>query len=220
MSMWRGEVDLETLSAGIDPESAALVKLILHADDKCYQEQHRLACEEREMSYVDPTYMDENSQQQLPGVVVPEGVPGTERKTTREHVLEMFEICQAMASQSSQPPMDQPTLRLMEWQRFVRCAKALPNQPPQLGQLPQEPVRSLPINKSTIALSVLRLNACDSRGSSQNCEHTHRQPATAWRCLTCLSNMLLVSTGRSVRPCRRSSACASSKNITSHCERS
>jgi hypothetical protein len=138
MSMWRGETDLEQLTTGIDPESAALVKLILHADDPCYQEQHRLACEERELSWVDPTWEDENSQL-LPRTVVPEGVPGAKRKATKDYVLEMFEICQAMASTDGQSSTDQPTLRLMEWQRFVRCAQALPNQAAQLGQFPEVP---------------------------------------------------------------------------------
>ena len=74
MAMWRGETDLATLTAGIDLESAELVRLILHADDECYMETHRAACEERDLTWVDPTYVDERATRRIPAAI-PEGVP-------------------------------------------------------------------------------------------------------------------------------------------------
>ena len=88
--MWKGESDLATLTAGIDPESAALVRLILHADDDCYVQQHRTACDERDLAYADPAIGRAAN-------AISEGVPETTTNATQEHVIEMFEIVQAMA---------------------------------------------------------------------------------------------------------------------------
>ena len=134
MAMWRGDTDLEKLTAGIDPESAALVKLILHADDECYMEQHRAACEERDLTWIDPTCAD----QRVKRPAIPEGVPAPQAAQqavgTQVHVAEMFQIVKSMASEGSPPTLTVP-LRPMEWARLQRCAHALPHQAQQLGHL-------------------------------------------------------------------------------------
>jgi len=127
--MWKGESDLATLTAGIDPESAALVRLILHADDDCYVQQHRTACDERDLAYADPAIGRAAN-------AISEGVPETTTNATQEHVIEMFEIVQAMAVEGDgAAAMAAADLRPMEWLRLQRCAKALPHQAEQLGPL-------------------------------------------------------------------------------------
>ena len=132
--IWAGVTDIDELCQGIDADSKALMKLILHADDHEYLQRHRQMCKVRRVGWFDRDYEESGDfGAGTPESETPEPEPepeetGAQPKTTVEVVADLFAFARSM-SQNERPP-DQ--VKDLEWARFQRCADALPHQAPQL----------------------------------------------------------------------------------------
>jgi hypothetical protein len=122
MQLWAGELDPDVLTAGLDPDSAALVRLIVAADDEEYRQLHERACKKNKMHIKDPDRPASAMQYTIPEPEPESQNTGTAPQTAEETVAELFDFISEMATG------DAPDgVRPLEWLRFTRCAKALPH---------------------------------------------------------------------------------------------
>jgi hypothetical protein len=129
MKLWSGELDPDVLTAGLDPESAALVRLIVAADDEEYRQLHESACRAHKMRVKDPDRPPPTIQNSAAQPEPQDADAADNPHTAEQTVAELFEFISEMAAAGDAPGGVRP----LEWLRFVRCANELPHKAAHVG---------------------------------------------------------------------------------------